>query len=161
MTDLTRRALLATVGGAVGVSIAGCLGGDDDWEMDGTLAAADATQYQGPDCDCCGVYATYLEDHLETDLEVIDDDRLSATKADIGVPRDLGSCHTVVLDGYVFEGHLPVELLDEVLEDQPDLAGIALPGMPSGSPGMGGSKDETWTIYQFDLDGTYDVYTER
>ncbi len=160
MTDLTRRTLLATGAGFLGVTVAGCLGGDNDWEMGGTLAAVDATQYQGPDCDCCDVYADYLQDHLATDLSVVEESEISDAKADLGVPHDLGSCHTVVLDDYVFEGHLPVELLDEVLEDEPDLAGIALPGMPSGSPGMGGSKDEAWTIYEFDADGSYGEYTE-
>lgn len=113
------------------------------------LAVESAIQHQGPACDCCDVYAEYLDGHLTSDLQVAVDDAMGETKAELGVPREVQSCHTVVLDGHVVEGHVPVEVIDAFLAEDPDVDGIALPGMPAGSPGMGGTKRETWTFYGF------------
>ncbi|AUX10727.1 metal-binding protein [Halalkaliarchaeum desulfuricum] len=160
MTHTTRRALLATTA-AVGASIAGCLGdATDDWAVEDTVPATAATLYQGPNCNCCEVYADYLDDHLDGGLEVVVTEDLGAIKTERGIDVDLHSCHTVDFDGYVVEGHVPVEVIVQLFEEGPDLDGIALPGMPSGSPGMGGSKDETWTIYGFSADESPTVYTE-
>ncbi|WP_254864348.1 DUF411 domain-containing protein [Halovivax gelatinilyticus] len=166
MINTTRRTLLALGASTVGLGVAGCIGDGSDppsSDLDGNLAADTATQYQGPTCACCDEYQPYLEDHLDADLavEVLDDQpALLERKADLGVPSTLRSCHTLVLDGSVFEGHLPVEPIQEYLETETDSVGIALPGMPAGSPGMGGSKDETWTIYEFYADGETDVFDE-
>lgn len=160
MTD-TRRGFLATGATIVGVAVAGCLGdGTDEWTIDRTLSASTATQYQGPDCGCCDVYAEYLDDHLEAELDVVVTDDLAGVKREYGIESDLQSCHTVEIGGYVVEGHVPVEVIETVLEDGPDIEGIALPGMPPGSPGMGGEKDRTWTIYAIDSEETTTVYTE-
>lgn len=162
MTHTTRRAFLATGTAAIGASIAGCLGDStDDWKVDDTVPATATTVYQGPGCNCCEVYADYLDDHLEGDLDVVVTEELDAIKTERGVDVDLHSCHTVDLDGYVVEGHVPVEVIVQLFEEEPDLDGIALPGMPSGSPGMGGSKDGTWTIYGFAVGETPIEYTER
>ncbi len=161
MTDTSRRAALAGGASAIVGAIAGCLGdGTDEWETDTTLSVTAATLYQGESCDCCGVYAEYLQDHLDGDLEVAVTDDLAAVKEERGVDSSLQSCHTVDLEGYVIEGHVPVEVVATLLEDEPDVDGIALPGMPAGSPGMGGEKDETWTIYELDATGEPGVYAE-
>lgn len=157
MAPLSRRKLLAA-GISSGVALlAGCLSDNtDDWDTDETLQVASAVQYQSPNCNCCDVYAEYLDDHLEPALTVEQVENLDAIKADHGIHADLRSCHTVELDGYVVEGHIPVEIVSSMLADQPDLTGISLPGMPSGSPGMPGEKDEPWTIYGFDEDGYFE-----
>ena len=161
-----RRTFLAASVVTAGLAIAGCVGDDDDApasDLDDPLAVASATQYQGPSCACCDEYPPYLDEHLDGELavEVLDEQQaLEERKTELDVPRDLWSCHTVVLDGYVFEGHLPVEPIEAFLEAEPDSLGIALPGMPTGSPGMGGEKDETWTIYEFSADGSAEVFTE-
>lgn len=162
MIDRTRRAFLTRAGPAViGVGLAGCLNsGVTDWTVDQTLPVAAATQYQGPGCDCCDRYAAYLDQHLEPTLDIIETDALAAVKEDFGVPTALYSCHTVVLDRYVIEGHIPVETIIMLFEATPELAGIALPGMPGGSPGMGGTKQSPWVIYGFLKDGSRSVFTE-
>ena len=71
-----------------------------------------------------------------------------------GVPESLWSCHTAIIEGYVVEGHVPIEVLERLLTDKPVITGIALPGMPSGSPGMTGEKTETFSIYAFTKQGT-------
>ncbi|NGM68203.1 metal-binding protein [Natronolimnobius sp. AArcel1] len=161
MTLSSRLALLAAGTTALGISVAGCLGdGTGDWEQDQTLPVASATQYQGPSCDCCDVYADYLQDHLESELDVTVTDELDAVKQEHGIERDLRSCHTVVLDEYVVEGHMPVEGIETLFDDEPAINGIALPGMPAGSPGMGGEKTETWTVYGLEDGSDPSVYTD-
>ncbi|MFP8955971.1 DUF411 domain-containing protein [Natrialbaceae archaeon A-CW3] len=156
MYDLSRRTFLAAGAGglAIPVAVAGCLGDNtEEWERDDPLEAASATLYQDPSCGCCEVYADYLDDHLTTSLETVVTDDLASVKGEYEIPNDLYSCHTIELDGYLVEGHMPVETIATMLEDEPDIRGIALPGMPQGSPGMGGDKDGTWTVYAINAAG--------
>lgn len=163
---VTRRQLLAAGTSAVGVSMAGCLGDDtadqdtgepadttdrnevDEWGDNDRLAVTTATQYQGPNCACCDGYAEYLDENIDGSLETKVRDDVGAVKDEFGIERELQSCHTVEIDDYVIEGHIPVEVINILLNDEPDIQGIALPGMPAGSPGMGGQKDGTWTVYE-------------
>lgn len=86
-------------------------------------------------CGCCTLWV----DHLEAegfDVEVEDHENLTSVKAAHGVPLPLQSCHTAIVDGYVIEGHVPAEDIRRLLEERPDAIGLAVPGMPLGSPGM-------------------------
>jgi hypothetical protein len=74
-------------------------------------------------------------------------------RADLGVPGDVTGCHFAQVEGYVVEGHMPVEAIERLLDERPDVDGIALPGMPQGSPGMGDDPDATFDIVAF-KDGT-------
>ena len=76
-------------------------------------------------------------------------DDIAAVKRRHGVPDELRSCHTLVIEDYVVEGHVPAAVIATLLEDEPAIDGIALPGMPAGSPGMGGSKQGPFTIREF------------
>ena len=161
MNTLLRRKVLTASVAAIGISVAGCLGdGTDEWGDDETLTLSSATQYQRPNCACCDVYADYLQDHLDEELEVTVTDDLTSVKEEYDLPTDLRSCHTVELDDYVVEGHMPVAVIATVLDEEPDIDGIALPGMPTGSPGMGGEKDETWRVYGIRTGERPVVYTE-
>jgi len=79
----------------------------------------------------------YLQTHGAT-VEVTDDAERATFRAERGVPDEAASCHTAVIEGYTLEGHIPVEAIARLLADQPDAVGLALPGMPADSPGMGG-----------------------
>lgn len=68
-------------------------------------------------------------------------------KESVGIPPDLASCHTALIDGYVVEGHVPADAIRRLLDERPEIDGIALPGMPAGSPGMGGRRDAAWVVY--------------
>lgn len=161
MVYTSRRVVLATGAGALGSALAGCLSdGTDEWEIDDSIPVTSAMMYKGPSCDCCDVYAEYLDDSLQTDVETVVTDDLTAVKEEYGIDTDLHSCHTVKLENYVVEGHVPAEVVATVVKDEPDITGIALPGMPAGSPGMGGTKSETWTVYEIDSDSEQVVYTE-
>ncbi len=80
-----------------------------------------------------------MESHGFT-VESTEDQDLADFKAARGIPAEAQSCHTAVIDGYTVEGHVPVEAIRDLLSQRPDIDGIALPGMPSGSPGMSGEK---------------------
>ncbi|WP_049920316.1 DUF411 domain-containing protein [Halobiforma nitratireducens] len=127
------------------------------WEWSGSLPLESAVQYHDPNCGCCGEYVSYLESHgIDVRVEYPDD--LAATKTELGVPTDVRSCHTLVLGeeddaDYLVEGHVPLEAVETLLEDDPDVRGIAAPGMPRHSPGMGPRGDEPLQIYAFDEDG--------
>jgi hypothetical protein len=72
---------------------------------------------------------------------------LTGIKDSFGIPQDMQSCHTVKIDGYFVEGHVPMEAIRKLLEERPPIDGIALPGMLQGSPGMSGAKTEPFVIY--------------
>jgi len=103
--------------------------------------------YKSPTCGCCGLYAAYLRSAgFTVDVQEVSD--MAVVKEQYGVPGDLQSCHTSVIDGKVVEGHVPVEAVTKLLS-QDSVTAISLPGMPSGSPGMPGGKLAPFTIYSF------------
>lgn len=120
--------------------------------MPAFAAAIDALMYKNPQCSCCEAYAAYLEQNgFKVDVKPVNN--LSQISSEAGVPTDLEGCHTIMVDGYVVDGLVPVEVVKKMLTERPAIAGITLAGMPAGAPGMGGSKSETWTIYAFTKDG--------
>jgi len=82
-------------------------------------------------------------------------------KSKYGVPQRLYSCHTAVIDGYVIEGHVPADLIKRILKERPAIVGLAVPGMPVGSPGMEGPKPEPYEVLTFDKQGRTTVYARR
>jgi hypothetical protein len=78
---------------------------------------------------------------------------LAELKESWGIPAELASCHTAEVEGYVIEGHVPVDVIQELLLEKPDIVGLALPGMPPGSPGMGGEAQSPLQILAFDQQG--------
>lgn len=129
-----------------------------DWAWAGDLPVESAVQHHDPSCGCCSQYVPYLEAH-GIDVVVEETDDLGAVKADLGVPRAAASCHTVEVDGYLVEGHVPLEAVDELLATRPDVLGIAAPGMPRNAPGMG-ARDGPLAIYAFDGTGAVREFLE-
>lgn len=110
------------------------------------------TVYKSPSCSCCGSYASYLETQgYGVVIELTED--MTTLKSSLGVPATLESCHTSMVEGYIIEGHVPVEAIKKLLTEQPDIKGIGLAGMPSGSPGMPGPKED-FLVYTIEHDGT-------
>ena len=159
--NVTRRRLLR-VGGTAVVGLAGCLGSPSEgqWGIEGTLAVTNSQQFSSPGCSCCGQYASYLQEFLGTTLRETETEDVTALKRRHGIPAELQSCHTLVLDEYVVEGHVPAEVIATMFDDEPAIDGIALPGMPAGSPGMGGTKSDTFTVYALGGGKTGDVYAD-
>lgn len=143
----TRAALFVAVAGVLLLALACGGGGDGDTVEDSSaFDGVAATLYRSPACGCCQGHEQYLSDYgFEIESFVLDD--VNAIKEEMGVPRDMWSCHTTVIDGYFIEGHVPIEAIQRLLEEKPAIDGIALPGMEAGSPGMGGEKEGPWVIY--------------
>jgi hypothetical protein len=87
--------------------------------------------------------------------------KLADIKHQLGVPEQLRSCHTALIGGYVIEGHVPADLIYKLLKDKPQIVGLAVPGMPIGSPGMEGAKPEPYDVFAFDKSGRATVYAKR
>lgn len=96
-------------------------------------------------------------------MKAEDLDDLAPVKQKLGVPRALQSCHTGVVEGYVIEGHVPADLIDRLLRDRPAVVGLAVPGMPVGSPGMEspGQAAERYQVLTFDRNGRTTVFASR
>jgi hypothetical protein len=128
-----------------------------------TLAGAaeqpEATMYKQQFCGCCDGHA----DHLRANgykVTVVETDNLALIKKKFRVPQEFEGCHTIVLDGYVVEGHVPATIIRKLLKERPAVRGISLPGMPDGSPGMSGQKKEPFVIHEFG-DGGSKVYAKE
>jgi hypothetical protein len=115
-----------------------------------------AKVYRDPNCGCCGAHAAYLRQH-GYDVTIVPKADLTPIKRRYAVPNNLLSCHTTVIGAYAIEGHVPIASIEKLLRERPKIRGIALPGMPSGSPGMPGPKDEVFTIYSFS-DGRTQIF---
>lgn len=124
---LSRRALLASAGAlAMVLSLPGRLRAE---------ALPLVTVTKDPSCGCCGAWVAHLE-AAGFPVQVVESDDVFGLKQRLGVPADLSSCHTAEVEGYVVEGHVPAAALRRLLAERPAATGLAVPGMPAGSPGM-------------------------
>ena len=113
-----------------------------------SAAATKVAVFKSPACGCCHMWVGYLRKG-GFDVRVRDREDVTTVKDYYGVPEDLWSCHTAVIGRYIVEGHVPIEAINRLLSERPGIRGIALPGMPEGSPGMPGEKTEKFVIYGF------------
>ena len=113
--------------------------------------AADMTIYKDPNCGCCSKWIKHMEAAGFTVITVNTKD-MQNTKISLGVPDQLRSCHTAKVGGYVIEGHVPATDVERLLSERPDALGLAVPGMPTGSPGMEvrGVSPDSYEVILFD-----------
>jgi hypothetical protein len=107
----------------------------------------EATIYKRPFCSCCDGHAGHLRANGYK-VTVIETENMSLIKKKYGVPQEFEGCHTIVIGGYVVEGHVPASIIDKLLKERPAIRGISLPGMPEGSPGMTGVKNGPFVVYE-------------
>lgn len=123
--------------------------------------AADLTVFKSAACGCCAKWVQHLE-KAGHDVKVVNQDDMRATKKKHGIPDKLASCHTAIVDGYVVEGHVPVADIERLLKQKPNARGIAVPGMPMGSPGMEhGNHREPYQTYLIGKDGKVSVFARH
>jgi hypothetical protein len=155
---LTRRDLLRALGSGAAVAVVGP-------GLLHSAVAAEAkpqiTVYRSPTCDCCADWASHLKQSGFA-VKVDDVANMDPVKARFKIPDALLSCHTAVVDGYAVEGHVPADVIHKLLRDRPKVAGIAVPGMPTGSPGMEHEGHrESYQVFTFDAAGRTQVYARR
>lgn len=124
------------------------------------LAAADetVTVYKSPLCGCCGDWIDHITAAGFT-VTAVDTEAMDTVQSLLGVPAEMASCHTALVGGYVVEGHVPAEAMMRLLAEKPKAAGIAVPGMPLGSPGMEGSGiTEPFAVMLFSRNGGSEVF---
>lgn len=145
------------------------------WQLGVALAAAGAvltgasapaapptqiTVYKSPSCGCC----TKWVDHLKANgysVTAKDVDDVEPIKAELGVPAKLASCHTALVGGYVVEGHVPAQDIDRLLREKPKVVGLAVPGMPLGSPGMEAGRKDAYDVVAFAANGATKVFARH
>lgn len=113
--------------------------------------------YKSPTCGCCAKWVTHME-AAGFEVTVEDETDMAGVKRRTGVPFDLSSCHTAVAGDRVIEGHVPARVVRRFLEDGPKVAGISVPGMPVGSPGMEGPNPQPYDVIAFDGKGNRTVF---
>ncbi|MFE4108508.1 DUF411 domain-containing protein [Almyronema epifaneia] len=160
-------ALIAVGLVSTGVAATGCSLAQGPNAQPGTQAAkqvamtSEITVFRSPTCGCCGQWIEHMEAAGFTVKDDLTED-MTAIKEQYGVPANLASCHTTIVDDYVVEGHIPAEDVQRLLVEKPDVAGIAVPGMPIGSPGMeSGDYVEPYTVFSFTESGETAAFAEH
>ena len=123
--------------------------------------ARSITSYRSPTCGCCGEWVKHMEAKGFTVEDNITED-VESIKKKYGVPENLASCHTAIADRYVIEGHIPADDIQRLLQEAPKVIGIAVPGMPIGSPGMeSGDIRQPYSVLSFTQDGKTQVFQDH
>lgn len=157
---LSRRAWLGIALGGAATALIG-----ERWWRNanpGVIAADETpiTVYASPSCSCCHKWVSHLEQNgFHVTLEKVVD--VTPIKRQFGVPDSLWSCHTAMVHAYAIEGHVPADLIQRVTRERPEIAGLAVPGMPSGSPGMEGPRKDRYEVIAFARDGATRTYAVR
>ena len=125
-----------------------------------TASATEITVYKSPLCGCCKNWEKYMQANGFSVKSVSVDD-IRPYKSRYGVTPSLASCHTAVIDGYVVEGHVPAADIRRMLKERPAIQGLAVPGMPSGSPGMEQGYNDPYDVLTFDKTGNLSVYSRH
>lgn len=138
----TRRTVLRLIAAAVLAAPAAAAFADE----------ATLTVHKDPNCGCCSGWVQHLRD-AGFAVRVNETSDLESIRTRLGVPADLTACHTAEVAGYVVEGHVPVAAVRRLLAERPNAKGVAVPGMPTGSPGMEGGRPAPYSVMLFGADG--------
>jgi hypothetical protein len=124
-------------------------------------ASVTITVFKDPTCMCCNGWIEHLRANgFQVDVKEVQGSELRETKTKYGIPPNLQSCHTALIDGYVIEGHVPAAEILRLLKERPNAKGIVVPGMPVGSPGMEGSPRQSFTVLLLDSSDRTTIYRE-
>jgi hypothetical protein len=115
------------------------------------------TVYKDPSCGCCKNWIEHLKKHGYA-VDAKDTPDMAEVKRTLGVPEALTACHTAVVNGYLIEGHVPAADIARLLKQKPKIAGLAVPGMPMGAPGMEGPTSQHYQVLSFDKSGKTKVF---
>jgi len=127
---------------------------------DAVAAKPTITVYKDPSCGCCKKWIEHLVKHGYR-VDAKDTPGMAEIKRTLGVPDRITSCHTAVVNGYLIEGHVPAADIDRLLAQKPTIAGLAVPGMPVGAPGMEGGTAQRYQVLAFDKKGKTTVFASH
>jgi hypothetical protein len=118
------------------------------------------TVYRSPSCGCCKKWVEHLEKHHFT-VKDVTTNNMQSLKQQYGIPSELASCHTAIINDYVIEGHVPADDIKQLLIDKPEIAGLTVPAMPVGTPGMEmGNRKDSFRVLQFDKESKVQSFSE-
>jgi hypothetical protein len=123
----------------------------------GPSAGVEVAVYKSPTCGCCKGWVAHMKRNGFS-VKAYDVNDVTPIKTRNGVPTRLTSCHTALVGGYAVEGHVPARDIQRLLRERPEIKGLAVPGMPMGSPGMDGPRKDRYQVFSFDKDGNTAVY---
>jgi len=147
-----KRALSAVIVLAAVIIGAGC--------TQAPAETLEVTVYKRADCGCCNLWIEHLEANGFS-VKARNVQHLDQIKKESGVSRKLSACHTARIGDYVIEGHVPAQDIKRLLAENLDVVGLAVPGMPAGSPGMEGPRKESYAVYTFSKDGATEVFARH
>jgi hypothetical protein len=155
---MTRRFLLAFLGASAALALLALPAP----AVAQAPASPKMTVYKSPTCGCCAKWVEHMR-KAGFDMTVNEVPNVGEVKVAHHVPTDVASCHTAIVGGYVIEGHVPADVILQMLKEKPKIVGLAVPGMPVGAPGMegDGSTKEHYDIVAFTADGKHYVYASR
>lgn len=125
-----------------------------------TGKAVDIVVYRSPTCSCCKKWVEHLKQNNFNVQDIVTGD-VQAIKDKYGVPKEMASCHTAIVDGYVVEGHVPATDIRTLLKTKPKVIGIAVPGMPRGTPGMEVGAKDPYDVMSFDRDKRFAIFSNH
>lgn len=158
MSRVTRRGFLIR-GAGLGFALTGA--GRATWaEALAQQAKTPMVVYMDPGCGCCGKWVDLMKaDGFEVSVQ--NTGNMDPIKQRYGIRSELASCHTALVGGYLVEGHVPADLIRKMLAEKPKIAGLSVPGMVTGSPGMEGEPKQKYDVLAFDAAGKTTVYARR
>ncbi|NNC73121.1 MAG: DUF411 domain-containing protein [Sphingomonadaceae bacterium] len=154
---MDRRSLIT----AMPLALIACSAGAGESRASESASLPPISVYKTPTCGCCNAWVDHLR-AADFTVETIDVPDTTPIAGRLGVPDALRSCHTAEIDGYAIEGHVPAADIRRLLVERPDAAGLAVPGMPLGSPGMEmGDRRENYDVILFSRSGGTQIFTSR
>jgi hypothetical protein len=157
MTPFATTSRLGIAAAVIALSASGATPG----AQQKTAARPSVTVYKSATCGCCSGWVAHMRQN-GFDVKAIDVDDIEVPKKTYGVPAAASSCHTSLVGGYVVEGHVPADAVLRLLRERPAVAGLAVRGMPIGTPGMEmGAQKDPYVIASFDKSGRTAVYERR
>ena len=124
-------------------------------------ASSDMQVFKDPTCGCCDGWIAHLKANgFAVAATEVDAEALRKIKQEHGIPTGLQSCHTAIIESYVIEGHVPADEIKRLMRERPVALGLAVPGMPAGSPGMDFGHKEKYSVLLFKQDGSAELYRE-
>lgn len=155
-----RRAFLAIASGLASAAVATRVLGQSPSNAPSSAPPRDITVYKDANCGCCAEWVKHIKKagFIATVHDTAD---MASVKSGFGVPGALQSCHTARIGQYTIEGHVPADVITRLLKELPKGRGLAVPGMPMGSPGMEGSRKEAFDVLLFDVAGKTRVFASR